>query len=200
MSSFASQARARAPRAAWAAVERARLSIVPNRRTRAPKAPFAVLVLAILGAGVVGLLMFNTHMQEASFRATALQEQADRLTAQRQGLEMELERLRDPQRLAEAGRALGMVAPGVPAFVSLADGSVVGTPTPATPEDAVRVTPLPPAVPATLRPPPIIVRVPAAVTPTGQTTAATGPASAATPGVAGRQDPTGQTAGQTPTD
>jgi hypothetical protein len=53
------------------------------------------------------------------------------------------------------------VAPGVPAFVKLADGSVVGTPTPASPEDAVRINPLPAALPAPLRPKPIIVRVPA---------------------------------------
>jgi len=128
---------------------------------RAPRAPFAVLVFAILGAGVVGLLMFNTHMQQGSFYATRLQVRADELTARKQSLDMQLERLRAPQRLAEAGKALGMVAPGVPAFVRLSDGSVLGAPTPATPADAVRINPMPPALPAPLRPKPIIVRVPA---------------------------------------
>jgi len=161
MSSLVSQARARAPRFAEAAVERARLSLVPVRRTRPPRAPFAVLVFAILGAGVVGLLMFNTHMQQASFYATRLQHQADDLTARQQALDMELERLRAPQRLAEAGKELGMVAPGVPAFVRLADGTVVGTPTPASPDDAVRIEPLPAGLPDALRRKPIIVRVPA---------------------------------------
>jgi hypothetical protein len=160
MSSLVSQARARAPRFAEAAVERARLSLVPVRRTRPPRAPFAVLVFAILGAGVVGLLMFNTHMQQASFYATRLQQQADDLTARQQALDMDLERLRAPQRLAEAGKELGMVAPGVPAFVRLSDGSVVGTPTPASPDDAVRIDPLPPGLGALQRKP-IIVRVPA---------------------------------------
>jgi hypothetical protein len=74
---------------------------------------------------------------------------------------MQLERLRAPQRLAEAGKALGMVAPGVPAFVRLSDGTVLGTPTPAGSADAVRINPMPPAMPAPLRPKPIIVRVPA---------------------------------------
>lgn len=161
MSTLISQARTRAPRFAESAVEKARLSLVPVRRARAPRAPFAVLVFAILGAGVVGLLMFNTHMQQASFYATELQRQADDLTARQQALDMELERLRAPQRLAEAGKALGMVAPGVPAFVKLADGSVLGTPTAARPEDAVRINPLPAGLPAPLRPKPIIVRVPA---------------------------------------
>jgi hypothetical protein len=118
-------------------------------------------VFAILGAGVVGLLMFNTHMQQASFYATRLQARADDLTAREQKLDMELERLRAPQRLAAAGKALGMVAPGVPAFVKLSDGSVVGRPTPASPQDAVRINPLPPEVPAALRRKPIVIRVPA---------------------------------------
>jgi len=163
MSELVNQARARAPRFAEAA-ERARLTLVPPRRSRAPRAPFAVLVFAILGAGVVGLLMFNTHMQQASFYATRLQQRADELTARQQALDMELERLRAPQRLAEAGKQLGMVAPGVPAFVKLGDGTIVGTPTPASPEDAVRINPLPAELPPPLRPDPIIVRVPAPVT------------------------------------
>ena len=62
MSELVSQARARAPRFAEAAAERARLTLVPPRRMRAPRAPLAVLIFVILGAGVVGLLMFNTHM------------------------------------------------------------------------------------------------------------------------------------------
>jgi len=159
MSSLVSQARARAPRFAEAAAERARLTLVPPTRGRAPRAPFAVLVFAILGAGVVGLLMFNTHMQQASFYATRLQQQADDLTARQQALDMELERLRAPQRLAEAAKAQGMVAPGVPAFVRLSDGSVVGDPTPASPEDTVAINPRPPTLPASLNPDPIVIKV-----------------------------------------
>ena len=180
MSSLVSQARARAPRLAEAAVK-ARLTLVPARSARAPRAPFAVLVFAILGAGVVGLLMFNTHMQQASFYATRLQARADDLTARKQSLDMQLERLRAPQRLAEAGKQLGMVAPGVPAFVRLSDGSVLGTPTPASPDDAVRINPMPAALPAPLRPKPIIVRVPA---PDPAQTAAPDPAQAAAQGTA----------------
>ena len=161
MSQLVSQARARAPRLAEAVAERARLTLVPPQRRRAPRAPFAVLVFVILGAGVVGLLMFNTHMQQGSFYATRLQKQADELTARQQSLDMELERLRAPQRLAEAAKAQGMVAPGVPAFVRLSDGSVVGDPTPASPDDAVTINPRPPSLPAALDPAPIIVRVPA---------------------------------------
>jgi hypothetical protein len=122
-------------------------------------------VFAILAAGVVGLLMFNTLMQQGAFYATRLQRHAEDLTARQQARDMQLERLRAPQRLATAGKALGMVAPGVPAFVELADGRVVGTPTPASPDDAVRINPLPSQLPPPLRPKPIIVRVPAPAAP-----------------------------------
>ena len=74
MSSTAAQVRARLPRIAEIAVKRARLTVVPRPRTRprAPRVPFVTLVSVILLGGVVGLLMFNTSMQQASFRAAAL--------------------------------------------------------------------------------------------------------------------------------
>ncbi len=84
VSQIASGARTRVPRFAEAAVERARLTVVPQRalgRTQAARTPFAVLVIAMLVAGVVGLLMFNTNMQQASFQATALQNEAAALSA-----------------------------------------------------------------------------------------------------------------------
>jgi hypothetical protein len=179
MSELWDQARSRAPRLAEAAFERARLTLVPARSARAPRAPFAVLVFAILAAGVVGLLMFNTLMQQGAFYATRLQRHAEDLTARQQALDMQLERLRAPQRLATAGKALGMVAPGVPAFVELADGRVVGTPTPASPDDAVRINPLPAQLPPPLRPKPIIIRVPAPATAAAPAPAA--PATTPTP-------------------
>lgn len=112
---------------AGAAVERARLTVVPRRRTRAPKLPFVVVVSALLLAGVVGLLLFNTSMQQASFTTTALQERATNLAAREQALEMEIEELRDPQRLArQAQRTFGMVPACTPLFLSLGSGEVTG--------------------------------------------------------------------------
>lgn len=145
MSQLSSAARAARPaqprRREWQAVERARLALVPVRRVDAPRAPFAVLVLVILGAGVVGLLMFNTQMQQDSFYATRLQQQADRLTAQQQSLQMELDGLRDPQHLAQAATWLGMVPAPVPAQINLLTGKVEGVPTVATTADKVSVRP-----------------------------------------------------------
>jgi len=164
MSTLMSQARSRVPRFAESAVERARLTVVPQRmlvRTQAARTPFVVLVLMMLAGGVVGLLMFNTSMQQSSFQATALQHEVTALTAKEQKLDMELDALRDPQRLAAAAKELGMVPPSQPAFVRLTDGKILGNPTAATGADAVRINPMPPAKPAQLNPRPIVVKVPA---------------------------------------
>ena len=65
------------PRIAEAAVERARLTVVPARRgAPAARVPFVMLVSLLLVGGVAGLLLFNTSMQQASFTATAMEDQA----------------------------------------------------------------------------------------------------------------------------
>lgn len=156
----AAAVRARVPRLAEAAVERARLTVVPPRalaRTQAARTPFAVLVIALLAAGVVGLLMFNTHMQQTSFTASALQREANALTAQQQRLSLELDQLRDPQQVATKAQSLGMVAPPQPAFLRLSDGRVLGEPAAARPGDAVEINPAPVQKPEVLEPRTVIV-------------------------------------------
>lgn len=143
MSQWTGQARTRLPKIAETAVERARLTVVPRRRARAPRVPFMILVALVLLGGVVGLLLFNTSMQQASFKATALEVRADALQAQRQQLQMELDQLRDPQRVAAQAKKLGMVPMTTPAFIQLSDGTVLGEAVPATREDDIRISPLP---------------------------------------------------------
>jgi len=155
-SSAALPLRRRFPKVAGQAVTRARLSVVPRRRTQAPRVPFVTLVSLVLIGGVIGLLLFNTSMQQASFAATALEEQARTLTAREQTLRMELDDLRDPQRVAEAAQQMGMVPSLHPAFLRLEDGKVVGAPTPATRADGLRIQARPPRKPAVLTPAPIV--------------------------------------------
>lgn len=175
-------ARARFPRLQDAAAVRSRLALVPPVRSRARRTPFVVLVAVVLVGGVVGLLLFNTQMQQGSFETTALQQQAKALGAQQQSLEMELQQLRDPQQLAQRAARLGMVVPADPAFLRLSDGKVLGTPTATTVQDRMRVRGYPAAKPAALAPAPRIVHVTAAPKPTTKTSTATGPASPATGG------------------
>ncbi|MFN8194990.1 MAG: hypothetical protein U0R80_11985 [Nocardioidaceae bacterium] len=162
MSSAAPQpgtTRLRASRIAESAVSRARLTVVPRRRSASPRVPFLALVTLVLVGGVVGLLLFNTSMQQASFAASGLEDRVTALTAHEQSLTMELEGLRDPQRIAEQAQRLGMVLPttwcsvhvGGPA-ASCKDGASVAAP-------PLRIRPLPPAKPASLDPDPVVVHL-----------------------------------------
>ncbi len=128
MSSTAPQRRTSLPRNARAAVDRARLTVVPRLRTRAPRVPFVMLVSLVLLAGIIGLLLFNTSMQQASFTASRLEDQASSLSAREEALAMELDQLRNPQRLADQACALGMVVGPAAAFLDVDSGTVTGTP------------------------------------------------------------------------
>ncbi|ANH39143.1 hypothetical protein I601_2727 [Nocardioides dokdonensis FR1436] len=156
-------ARSRMPRIAGAAVERARLTVVPVARTRAAKVPFVTLVTVLLLGGVVGLLLFNTSMQQSAFTATALEQRATVLSARQEALSTKLERLREPQEIARRAQKMGMQVPAAPLFLDLADGSVSGDPSGATTGAALPLDPLPPARPSQLDPPAVVVTPPEGV-------------------------------------
>ncbi|TCJ23667.1 hypothetical protein [Nocardioides jejuensis] len=116
--------RVRVTRIAEEAVERARLRVVPRTRVRAPKVPFVMLVSAILLAGVVGLLLFNTTMQQNSFAAADLQTHADELRSEQQALQAEIDGLNEPHHVAEEATRLGMLMPVCPRFLYTATNKV----------------------------------------------------------------------------
>lgn len=157
MSSPLPQTRVRVQRIAEAAVERARLTVVPRERVRAPRVPFVTLVSLVLLGGVIGLLMFNTTMQQNSFTGTALEAQAAELRSQEQTLQAELEQFRDPQYIGNRALQLGMVQATCPRFLFTATNTV----SPACPNPPERLDPRPPkpAKPASLIPDIETVRV-----------------------------------------
>jgi hypothetical protein len=158
MSTSALPLRTRVPRLAEAAVARARLTVVPRRRTQpAPRVPFVTLVTLLLLGGVIGLLLFNTSMQQSAFAASQLDEQATNLGDREQTLQLELERLRDPQRVAKRAEAMGMVRSTSPAFLDLRTDRVLGEATVATGQDGMRVRPYPMQKPRALTPPVTVV-------------------------------------------
>jgi hypothetical protein len=171
MSNPALQPRTRVSRIAQEAVDKARLTVVPRVRTRAPRIPFVSLVSLLLVAGIVGLLLFNTSMQQASFAASSLEDQADTLAAREQTLRMELDELRNPQRVAQEAQRMGMVIPAAPVFLDLATGKTIGVRTPATRENAIQLLPPAPVKPAVLAPAPTVVEVPAPDTTQARATA-----------------------------
>ena len=148
----------RVPKFAEEAVERARLAVVPRARQKAaPRIPFAILVGLVLLGGVAGLLLFNTHMQKNSFMITDLEAQATALHAKEQSLRMELDELRDPQRLADRALAMGMVPPDSPAFLDLRTGRVLGNPNPSTGVNSFGIDAPAARKPGELRPDPIVL-------------------------------------------
>ncbi len=142
-----------------AALSRARLTVVPRVRARAPRVPFVLLVSLVLARGVVGLLMVNTSMQQAAFTTSRLEDKATSLAAQEQALAVEVEALRNPQRVAEKAQAMGMVLPAASCFLALSGKQ----PACAAAAEArqLRLQPVAPVKPAILDPAPITVPAPA---------------------------------------
>ena len=110
---------------------------------------------------------------------------------------MELDELRNPQRVALEAQSMGMVIPAAPVFLDLATGRTSGVRTPATRENAIQLLPPAPVVPAVLAPDPTVVVVPPTTEATTETPAAgEQPADARTSGQGRNKQ--GEQAGQEP--
>jgi hypothetical protein len=107
------------------------LAVINGFAGRRSVVPFAVLVLAVLGAGLVGLLLLNTALDRGAFEIQAAQKRQSQLTDQQQELQLQLNNLSAPGPLASQAAALGLVPNPQPAFLNPGSGSVLGSPSPA---------------------------------------------------------------------
>ena len=99
---------------------------------RVSRLGFLIVLLTVLGAGMVGVLVLNTVIQERATQVRAVQRQAEELGYQQASLTAEVERLRSSQDLAARAWEMGLRPNPYPVFVQLeADGTgrVVGDPT-----------------------------------------------------------------------
>jgi hypothetical protein len=96
-----------------------------------PRAPFLILIVALVVAGVLGVLVLNTKINENSFRLNDLRNNQAALDLQEQQLQRDLADRESPGNLRAAATRLGLVPAGTPAFINLPDGRVVGVPQPA---------------------------------------------------------------------
>ena len=102
------------------------------------------------------------HLDAAGvLRRHDLQHRADTLLAQQQTLQMELDKLRDPQSIALKAQRMGMVLPTSPAVLDLRTGKVLGDPGTRHGDRPPPAAPPPPPKPAVARPKPRVVVVPA---------------------------------------
>jgi hypothetical protein len=117
-------------------IARPRLTIVPKVAAKAPRVPFVILVVLVMGLGLVGLLLVNTALQRGAYDLQELRSRSDELARTQQALELQVADLRQPQRVAKAALGLGMVGNPAPAFLHLEDGSITGKSTPAKASDS----------------------------------------------------------------
>ncbi|MEN3308331.1 MAG: hypothetical protein V7603_4533 [Micromonosporaceae bacterium] len=108
------------------------LRAAPPVPVSAPRAPFVALVLVVVVAGVLGILVLNTKINENAFRLSYLQSRQANLDQQEQQLNAQLASQEAPNNLAAEAAKLGLVPAGTPAFIRLPDGRVLGVPQPAT--------------------------------------------------------------------
>ncbi len=124
---------------------RSRLRAVPEHDPEPRGNAFVVLLVLVLAAGLVGLLVLNTAMQRSAFTLDELRDEAAALSIRRQVLDLQVEKLRSPDRLAEEATRLGMVQMAAPVFLRLSDGKVLGEPAPAVAGTGPQLVPPPPA-------------------------------------------------------
>jgi hypothetical protein len=117
----------RAP--AKAPARRTPLRLVPQRRSTAPRTPFVVVVVSLLGTGLLGLLMLNITVAKGSYALHELSKEQKALQVQEQALLTKVQALEAPGVLAARAQQLGMVPGGPPAFLQLPSGKVLGKPT-----------------------------------------------------------------------
>jgi len=111
---------------------RPRLRVAPPLPVAVPRAPFVIMLLVIVVAGVLGVLVINTKINENAFRLSDLQDQQTALDQQEQQLAQRLAGIESATSLAAAAKRLGLVPAGSSAFIELPNGRTLGVPAPAT--------------------------------------------------------------------
>ena len=111
----------------------ARLRVVRAPSQLRTRVPFVLLCMSVLAASLLGALVLNTSMAQGEYERQGLQVRLSESTQAVQSINGQLESASSPEHLAASARALGMVL--VPAsqggYLRLADGAVLGNPTPA---------------------------------------------------------------------
>jgi hypothetical protein len=98
---------------------RSGLRVVPGRPVRPRRAPFVLLVLFLLAAGLVGLLVLNTSLQQGTFDLADLEQHTALLRDRHSELVGDLGNRSEPGALAGRAKQLGMVPSADPHFLQL---------------------------------------------------------------------------------
>ncbi|WP_436736504.1 septum formation initiator family protein [Streptomyces sp. BBFR102] len=119
--------------------------LLPAGPAGAARAPFVLLVVALLGGGLITLLVLNSALNEGSFTLSELKRENTELTDEQQALQLDVDAHARPDALRRRADALGLVPGGIPVFLDR-DGTVRGVPSPA--PTPVRASPSPASSPS----------------------------------------------------
>lgn len=99
----------------------------PRPGGQAARMPFVLLVVALLGGGLISLLLLNSALNEGSFQLSRLKKETTALTDEEQALQRDVDGYSAPDALQRRALELGLVPGGSPVFIG-ADGKIAGTP------------------------------------------------------------------------
>ncbi|MFE3457271.1 hypothetical protein ACFXKD_06970 [Nocardiopsis aegyptia] len=94
---------------------------------RAPRIPFVLLVLCLLGGALVGLLVLRSVVAEEAFAITSLQAENRELSYEEQQLRESVAHLETSERIASEAEEMGMEPGEGPLFLDLDEGRVSGS-------------------------------------------------------------------------
>ncbi|MDI5963583.1 hypothetical protein POF50_013000 [Streptomyces sp. SL13] len=119
-----------------------------GRDRRAARAPFVLLVVALLATGLISLLLLNASVNQGAFQLSKYKKQTQQYTDEEQALQQDVDRDSAPGELASKAHRLGMVPGGNPAFLR-PNGTVRGVPgeAPAPPPPPPAAAPAPSLAP-----------------------------------------------------
>ncbi len=117
-----------------------RLRVVSAPAQARSRAGLVFACIALLAAGLVGLLLLNVSLERGAYELQAQQKAETQLQEQQQALQERLAAVQAPQNLAAAATKLGMVRNPNAAFIQPGDGKVLGVPRKATAAPTPSVT------------------------------------------------------------
>ena len=93
------------------------------------RTPFILFVTALLGGGLVCLLVINTILATGAYQISSLQQTQTTQSQQLQVLRQQVAADSAPSVIARRARELGMVAPPLTNFINLRTGRIASQPT-----------------------------------------------------------------------
>ncbi|MCM9079063.1 hypothetical protein OG304_24180 [Streptomyces sp. NBC_00160] len=115
----------------------------PRPGGQAARMPFVLLVVALLGGGLISLLLLNSALNEGSFQLSKLRKETTTLTDEEQALQRDVDAYSAPDALQRRAHELGLVPGGSPVFIG-PDGGTAGSPAVAEAPPSPTPTPTPP--------------------------------------------------------